>query len=81
MELERTISIKGQIVIPKDARKKAGIKPGTKVTFEVEDDKIIIKRKLTAKEIVEDFADVPKKIKGLDIAKIKKLLDDEYEVP
>jgi len=81
MELERSVGSKGQVVIPMDVRKKMGIKPGSDVVFEVEDNKIVIKRKMTPKEIVEDFANVPKKVKGLNAKKIKAILEEEYEIP
>ena len=80
MELERSVGPKGQVVIPMDVRNKVGIKPGSDVVFEVEDNRIIIKKKLSAKEIVEDFADVPKKVKGLNAQKIKTILEEEYEI-
>ncbi len=81
MELERTVSVKGQVVIPKDARKKAGIAPGTKVLIEVEDSKIIIRKKMNAKEFVDDFINIPRKLKKhLNAAEIKRTGDEQYEI-
>jgi AbrB family looped-hinge helix DNA binding protein len=79
MELERSVGPKGQVVIPLDVRRKIGIKPGTEVVFEVEDSKIIIKKKMNPKEFVEDFGNVPKLKKPLTIREIKSMLDEEYE--
>lgn len=81
MELERIIGPKGQVVIPMDVRRKMGIKPGSDVVFEVEDSKIIIKKKLSTKELLEDFGNVPKKVKGLTAKRIKTILEEEYEIP
>lgn len=79
MEIERTVSDKGQVVIPNDIRNKLGIKKGSEVTFTIEDGKIIIKRKMSPKEFVERFADVPKKIRGLTDKRLNDLLELEYE--
>lgn len=78
MELERTMGSKGQVVIPIDARRKMGIRPGTEVVFEVEDSKIIMK-KMSQKEFVEDFGNVPKLKKPLAVKDIKSILDEGYE--
>lgn len=47
MELERTISEKGQVVIPKDMRKQLGLKPGSEILFEVNGKSVIIRPKKT----------------------------------
>ncbi len=81
MELERTISEKGQVVIPKDAREKLGLKAGSEIVFEVEGDVILIRKKLSPKEFLEEFANVPKRVRGLNAKKIKRILEEEYEIP
>ncbi len=82
MELERSIGPKGQVVIPMDVRRKVGIKPGSEVVFEVEDGKIIIKRKMSPKELVEDLGNIPHKLKKpLTARAIKEILEEEYETP
>ena len=80
MEMKREVGEKGQIVLPKDIRDYVGIKPGSKVIFEVRGKEIIIKAEKTGREFVEDFCNVPKKVK-LDIKKIKKILEEQYELP
>lgn len=81
MEIERTVSEKGQVVIPKDVRKKLGIKSGSDIVFEIEGDKIIIKKKMSPTEFVEDFGRVPKRLKKAISAKeIRRILDEEYEI-
>jgi len=80
MEMKREVGEKGQIVLPKDIRDYVGIKPGSKVVFEVRGKEIIIKPEKSGKEFVEDFVNVPKKLrKSLNIKKIKKILDEQYE--
>ncbi len=80
MEMKREVGEKGQVVLPKDIRDYIGIKPGSKVVFEVRGKEIVIKPEKSGKEFVEDFCNVPKKLrKSLDIKKIKKILDEQYE--
>lgn len=81
MELERTVSGKGQIVIPKDVRKKLGFTPGSELVFEVEEDKMTVKKRMSPQEIVEDFGNVPKKVKKMGIKGLESLIDEEYEIP
>ncbi len=80
MKMKREVGEKGQIVIPKDIREYAGIKPGSSVIFEIKGKEVIIKPEKTGKEFVEDFCNVPKNLrKDLDIKKIKKILDEQHE--
>ena len=82
MELERTVSEKGQVVIPKDVRDRLGLKPGSEVVFDVEDGVAIMKPKKTPREIVDEFTNiVKKKVKHLDAKKIEKIGDEQYELP
>ncbi len=80
MEIERTVSEKGQIVIPKDVRDYLGLKPGTEITLDVSDGKLIIKPKLSPKEFIEEFTNVGKKLKKLDMRRIKTILEEKYEI-
>ena len=80
MQLRRTVGEKGQIVIPKDIRDYVGIKPGSEVVFEVKEKEIVIKSQKSGREFVEDFCNVPHKLrKNIGIKKIKKILDEQYE--
>ena len=78
IEIKRTLSEKGQIVIPKDIREYLGLKPGSEVVFEVKGKKIIIRQKVDPKKFVEDFCRVPKKLKRK--INVKKLLEKQIEV-
>lgn len=80
MEIERTISSKGQIVVPRDIRKSLGLKPGSEIVFEVLDGTIIIRVKRDPKSFVDDFLETPNKIKKINIKKIKEILDEAYEI-
>ena len=55
--MDVTVSTKYQIVIPKDVRKRMGIKPGQKVSFgDVEKGgSVSLTKKLTALEVVEKY--------------------------
>lgn len=55
------VSSQNQITLPGDVRKKLGVKPGDKVVFIEEDDKIVIKSlKDLVYEMVEGFKDLDK---------------------
>ncbi len=70
--LIREVYKKGQIVIPKNIREMFGIKPKTKMVFEVEDDKIILRK---VGSVIDDFQRIAES--GLSISKID--VDKEYE--
>jgi antitoxin PrlF len=36
------VGAKGQVVIPKELREKAGLHPGSEVTFELEGDRVVV---------------------------------------
>jgi len=80
MQIRRTLSEKGQIVIPKDIREYLGLKPGSEIIFEIKEGMVLIRPKKDPKEFVEEFTNVPKKLKKIDIKKLKSILEEEYEV-
>jgi AbrB family looped-hinge helix DNA binding protein len=82
MELERTISTKGQIVVPKDVRDQLGLKPGSEIVFEINGDTAVIRAKTKSKDFVEEFAAItPKKLKTISVREIKSILDEQYDLP
>ncbi|MCP8321986.1 MAG: AbrB/MazE/SpoVT family DNA-binding domain-containing protein [archaeon] len=82
MQIKRTLSEKGQIVVPKDIREYLGLKPGSEIVFEIRDDEIVIKLKKDPKKFVEEFCDVPKKLKKpIDVKKLlEKQIEEEYDI-
>ncbi len=72
MDIERKVGPKGQIVIPEEIRRIAGIKPRSYVLVSLEEGKIFIRpEKIKISELLEQYA---KKhgghIKNLDLDKL-----------
>lgn len=78
MQMQTLVSTKYQVVIPKEARKKAGIKSGQKMNVDVVGEKVILSRTKTKKQLKwpEDYY---KKLGGIwESAKdIDKYLEEE----
>lgn len=81
MYVKRTIGEKGQVVVPKDIRNYLGLKPGSEILFELRGKEVIIKHPLDPKKFVEDFCDVPKKLKRINRRKLEKVSEEEYDLP
>lgn len=54
MKNRMRVGEKGQVVIPKDVREKAGIREGTEVTFELRNGEVVVRR---AGPPVESYVD------------------------
>ncbi len=80
MIIEREIGEKGQVVIPKDIRKFLGLNRGQKVVFEVREKEVLLKQS-DPKRFIEDFLNVPKLKKPLRTRDIKKILEEQYDLP
>ena len=82
MEIKRSVGEKGQIVIPKDIREYLGLKPGSKVIFETRDKELVIRPLREPEKFVEEFCNVPKKLKKkIDIKKLlEKQIEEEYDI-
>ena len=63
IQLNAKVSEKGQIVIPKPIREQFNILPSTELVFDVEEEKIIIKKKKNSLDIFEIFITAVKKKK------------------
>ncbi|MBI4257334.1 MAG: AbrB/MazE/SpoVT family DNA-binding domain-containing protein [Thaumarchaeota archaeon] len=64
LEEEMKVGPKGQVVIPKTLRKVLKIHPGSKVTFRLEEDKVIIhKSQLDTVTVLEKIAKKGRSIK------------------
>jgi len=48
------------------------LKPGSEITFEVKGKEVVIKSMMSPKEFVEGFINVPKKLKKIDIKKLRR---------
>ena len=73
----RQLGEKGQIVIPKDIREYFGLKKGSSLSIEVDDEKIIIKPKMD-EDFMEKWTSIVKKklTKKIDI---KRQIEEEIE--
>ena len=65
IQLNAIVGIKGQIVIPKPIRQRFNINPSTNLVFDIEDEKIILKKKDTSLEVFEEFINAVKDKKHL----------------
>jgi len=79
MIIKREIGEKGQVVIPKDIRKHLGLDIGVNIIFEVKDDEIIIKKEENAEKFLDDFLNVPKIKKKINVKKLKRIYEKQYE--
>jgi AbrB family looped-hinge helix DNA binding protein len=83
MKIVRTIGPKGQIVVPKDVREYLGLKPGSKVTFEVRERELVIRPETDPEKFVEEFgSSFPNKLKkGINLKKLyEKRYEEEYGI-
>lgn len=63
---EMTIGPKGQVVIPRIFRKTMGLSPGSKVVFQIENNKLVIEKPETkTEEILAQIAKSGKKMKNM----------------
>jgi AbrB family looped-hinge helix DNA binding protein len=73
----RHLGEKGQIVIPKDIREYFGLKKGSSISIEVDDEKIIMKPKMD-EDFMKTWTSIVKKklTKKIDI---KRQIEEEIE--
>ncbi len=81
MYIKRNIGEKGQVVIPKDIRNYLGLKPGSEVLFEMKGKEVLLKHPVDPRKFVEDFGNVPNKLKKVNMKEIEKILEEEYDLP
>lgn len=58
---KKRIGKKGQVTIPEDIREKFGLKEGSKVSFAVRKDEIVVKPEEREKKFVENWCSIVKK--------------------
>ena len=63
IQIGTKVGEKGQIVIPKPIRKQFNIQSDTELIFDVEEEKIILKKKRSGLDIFTDFVNAVKKKK------------------
>jgi AbrB family transcriptional regulator (stage V sporulation protein T) len=80
MQIRRTLGERGQVVIPKDIRDYLNLKPGSEVIFEIKEGEVVIKARRDLEKFVKEFINAPKKVSKISIRKLKKILEEEYEV-
>ena len=64
IQLNAKVGEKGQVVIPKPIRQRFNIKPNTNLVFDIEDEKIIVKKR-TSLNLFEEFINAVKNKKDL----------------
>lgn len=77
MNAESKIDDKGRICIPIEIRKMLNIKSGQKILFQVQDDKIILRKSTSVEEFIKKSRAFSEKLKDVTVHPIefKKLLD------
>ena len=63
IQIGAKVGEKGQIVIPKPIREQFNIRSDTEIVFDIEDEKIILKKKRSGLDIFVDFVNAVKKKK------------------
>lgn len=74
MKFTTTVTQKGQITLPKDFRKKIGVKPYDKVELELMDGKLKISRMMD----VLDLSEIVKAIPGKTALDARKTMEKDY---
>ena len=82
MKIRRTLSEKGQVVIPKNIREYLGLKPGSEIVFEIRGREVILKQGKDPKKFVDEFCNVPKKLrKKINVKRLlEKQIEEEYDI-
>ena len=65
MNAESKIDDKGRVCIPIEIRKMLNLKPGEKILFQVQDDKIILRKSTTMEEFIKKSENFSEKLKGI----------------
>lgn len=65
IQLIAKVSEKGQVVIPKPIREQFNIQPDTDVVFDVDEEKIVLKKRTSSLDVFESFVNAVKNKKNL----------------
>ena len=77
MNAESKIDNKGRVCIPIEIRKLLNLKSGEKILFQVQDDKIILRKSTSMEDFIKKSEDFSEKLKGITKKPIefKKMFD------
>jgi len=77
MNAESKIDNKGRVCIPNEIRKLLNLKSGEKVLFQVQDDKIILRKSSSMEDFIKKSEDFSEKLKGItkEPIEFKKMFD------
>ena len=77
MNAESKIDDKGRVCIPNEIRKMLNLKSGERMLFQVQDDKIILRKSTSMEEFIKKSEDFSEKLKGVtkDAIEFKKIFD------
>ncbi|MEM2970015.1 MAG: AbrB/MazE/SpoVT family DNA-binding domain-containing protein [Candidatus Bathyarchaeia archaeon] len=79
MEEEMKVGLKGQVVIPKVFRKILGIGPGSRVVFELDGNRLLIrKRSVDVVKVFERIAKSGKLVKKIELHEYVEELEDRF---
>ena len=77
MNAESKIDSKGRVCIPNEIRKLLNLKSGEKLLFQVQDDKIIIRKSTSMEDFIKKSENFSEKLKGItkEPIEFKKIFD------
>ncbi|MHA1147460.1 MAG: AbrB/MazE/SpoVT family DNA-binding domain-containing protein [Promethearchaeota archaeon] len=77
MNAESKLDDKGRILIPSEIRKLLNIKSGEKLLFQIQEDKIILRKSTSMEEFISKSEEFSKKLKdsSKEPLKFQKILD------
>ncbi|OIO24438.1 hypothetical protein AUJ14_06145 [Candidatus Micrarchaeota archaeon CG1_02_55_22] len=79
MFVSRVVGSKGQVVVPQSIRKQAGFSPGTAVVFDIEGDRVTMRRKDASNALDAFFGSIPAGNKLRSTAEIKRAIEAQYD--
>jgi len=77
MNVKSKIEEKGRVYIPTEIRKLLNLKAGEKILFQVQDDKIILRKSTLMEEFIKKSEEFSEKLKGItkEPIRFKKIFD------
>lgn len=77
MDIESKIDDKGRITIPSEIRKQMNIKSGEKFIFQVQDNKIILRKSISVEEFIQKSKKFSEKLREVpeEMMEFEKLFD------